>query len=262
MPKPKIKIHTKGNPITPLPEKNKVIFKKVIPTIRKIQEKRYWAEDAPGIQSEIDRKVNPKLKILRRMVGVKTLAVLSKKGQKDLNNFWYKRLKDLPEITFEDLKKLKHEAFSIIIKVKNQKFKNNLISKADAKKRLIQEELEDYDLLKATDKKRINTIINYNLALLNSNSLISFEDYRELLNTVNMEYNKFNLRYVVAKKIKTALLSNPRTKELLSYRSVIEQKKLFKYLDTLIREEVNIYSIKSQEIIKRQFISKILGLKK
>lgn len=255
------KIHTDGNPITPLSEKSQVIFGKVIPTIRKIQEKKYWTEGTPGKQSEIDRRVNPHIKRLRRMIGTESLEVLSKKGLKDLNNFLYERLKNLPEITATDLKNLKREAISIIIKVRNSKFKNNRISKKEAKQRIVMEELEDYNLLKAKDKRNINTIINYNLALVNSKSFISFEEYKALLNTIVTEFHKLNLRYVVAEKFKSSLLSEPRTKQLLSYMSDIEQKKLIKFLDRSIRES-NIYSSKSQDAIKKQFVLRLLGLGK
>jgi hypothetical protein len=259
MPKPKIT--TKGNPVTPLPKKNKVIFTKLIPTIRSIQEKKYW-QDAPGKQSDIDRKVNPQVKAVNRMLGKEKLSILSYKGKKDLNLFLYNRLKAMPEVTFRDLESLKREAISIIIKVKNSHFKDNLISKDNAKKRIITEEIDYYDLLKDADKRKINTIINYNLRLINSKGLISFEDYKSLVEIIRQELDKFNLRYVISKKLKQELLSSQRTKELLSYRTPVEQQRLFKYLNRIINTEENIYSNKAQESIKREFIAKLLGLKR
>jgi len=257
MPKPKI--HTSGNPVKPLPEKNRFIFRKVIPILRKIQEQKFWQE-IPGEQSKIDRRINPQVKSVNRMLGKQKLSILSNKGKKDLNLLLYSRLKNIPEATIDDLTTLKREAISIIEKVKNRHFANNLISKTNAKKRIITEEILFWDLLTAKDKIKLNTIINYNLKLINSKGLISLQEYQQLVDAVFEELDKFNLRYVVAKQLKQEILDFPNTKERLSELSTLGKQRLFKYLNKLVNAESNIYSGKSQEKIKRRFVSRLLGI--
>lgn len=182
MPKPKIKIHTNGNPITPLPEKNRYIFTDVIPKLKKVQrlkndietKERYAKLNAA--KSEI--KENAK-EIYKNLDSRKELDGLTPKVKKQILEFIESKLSAiyLEGITRFKKMAIQQEANALISWIKDHK------EKAVVKKEIISK-IKYYDNLKKKDRDKINEIINYNLELITNKPYLTEKQSAELQRTI------------------------------------------------------------------------------
>lgn len=246
----------KSNPINVLPEKNRKIFTDVIPTIRKIQEQKYFSEISK--ESERKKRNNSLVKRACRLIGGDNLKSLSERTRRAVKNQMYENFDKLEgDIGIEQIRKIKQSALSLILKIKRTQ--KQLLTKKEARDRIITEEVLYYDKLKPEHKAQLNNLIKYNLALINQQTHISFEEYLSLREKVFSELNHFPIDYVNIMLAREEILLNPITKRKLAEMSAIEKAKLLKYLNRELKQVgPRIYKGNNFEKINTSFIRKIL----
>jgi len=246
----------KSNPINILPEKNRKIFTDVIPTLRKIQEQKYFSEISK--ESERRKRNNSLVKRTCRIIGEKNLKILSEKTRRAVKNQMYEHFDKLDgEIDIEQIRKVKQGALSLILKIKRSQ--KQLLTKKEARDRIITEEVLYYDKLKPEHKAQLNNLIKYNLALINQQTHISFEEYLSLREKIFSELSHFPTDYVNIMLAREDILSNPTTKRKLLEMSDIERAKTLKYLDRELKQVGSkIYKGNNFEKVSNNFIRKIL----
>ncbi len=182
MPKPKIKIHTNGNPITPLPEKNRYIFTDLIPELKKVQrlkneieiKERYAKLNAA--KSEINGHAK---EIYKNLDSRQELDGLTPKVKKQVFEFIESKLSAIYLDGVTKFKKMaiQQEANGLISWIKDHK------EKAVVKKEIISK-IKYYEDLKKIDRDKINEIINYNLSLITNKPYLTAKQSAELQRTV------------------------------------------------------------------------------
>lgn len=182
MPKPKIKIHTTGNPITPLPEKNRYIFTDVIPKIKKVQQLKNEIETKEryaklnAAKSEIKDHAK---EIYNNLISRKELDGLTPKVKKQVFEFIESKLSAIYLEGITRFKKMgiQQEANGLISWIKDHK------EKALVKKEIISR-IRYYNDLKKKDRDKINEIINYNLELITNKPYLTEKQSAELQRTI------------------------------------------------------------------------------
>lgn len=186
--KPKVKIHTDGNPVTPLSERNRYIFSDLIPTIKKIQRKKSKIETR-----ERSARLNAAKKEIKghaREIYNNLLARKTPGGQSLLDGLTPKVKKQVFEFIESKLSATYFDGITNVIKMNIQQEANGLIhwikdhrEKSVVKKELISK-IKYYEELKKQDRDKINELINYNLSLITNKPYLSAKQSAELNKTI------------------------------------------------------------------------------
>jgi hypothetical protein len=188
---PKYKITTKGNPVTPLPKKNRYIFTKVIPALKKVQRLKNEIDTkeryAKLNNAKSDIKEHAK-DIYKNLDSRKALDGLTPKVRKQIFEFIESKLSAiyLEGITRFKKMNIQQEANGLISWIKDHK------EKAIVKKEIILN-IKYYTDLKKKDRDKINEIINYNLALITNKPYLTLKQSAELQKTVLQSLAKIEI---------------------------------------------------------------------
>lgn len=276
MPKPPI---TKKNPVSVLPEKNRKIFTHVIPTLRKIQEKKYFAElyrerQKKKTQEYYVNRIISKLNNFfeerhQRSATTKTkkeqplrVQSLTKKNQREIRNFILERLKvlDLNQVEsslLSDLERIKIETRSFIRKT-NKTEKE--FSKESAIKKLI-EDIDYYDYLHPSQRQKILDLINYQLSLLTKEKKITDTQFEDLKKEVfELISKKIDPNEAIEKKAKKELtneiMSSDLIKRELNGATILEKQEILSKLNSLILENFGTKKGNAYDILREYIASK------
>lgn len=190
MPKSRrIKTHTKGNPITPLPEKNRYIFTDLIPKLKELQRSKSKIETKEkylklnSAKSEIKghaKEIYNNLMARKTSDGKCVLDGLTPKVKKQVFEFIESKLSATYFEGITNYKKMiiQQEASGLISAIKNHK------EKSMVKKEIISK-IKYYKDLKKKDRDKINEIINYNLSLITNKPYLTLKQSAELNNTIS-----------------------------------------------------------------------------
>lgn len=275
MPKPPI---TKKNPVSVLPEKNRKIFTHMIPTLRKIQEKKYFAElyrerQKKKTQEYYVNRIISKLNNFfeerhQRSVTTKTkkeqplrVQSLTKKNQREIRNFILERLKvlDLNQVEsslLSDLERIKIETRSFIRKT-NKTEKE--FSKESAIKKLI-DDIDYYDYLHPSQRQKILDLINYQLSLLTKEKKITDTQFEDLKKEVfELISKKIDPNEAIEKKAKKELtneiMSSDLIKRELNGATILEKQEILSKLNSLILENFGTKKGNAYDIL-REYIAR------
>lgn len=275
MPKPPI---TKKNPVSVLPEKNRKIFTHMIPTLRKIQEKKYFAElyrerQKKKTQEYYVNRIISKLNNFfeerhQRSVTTKTkkkqplrVQSLTKKNQREIRNFILERLKvlDLNQVEsslLSDLERIKIETRSFIRKT-NKTEKE--FSKESAIKKLI-DDIDYYDYLHPSQRQKVLDLINYQLSLLTKEKKITDTQFEDLKKEVfELISKKIDPNEAIEKKAKKELtneiMSSDLIKRELNGATILEKQEILSKLDSLILENFGTKKGNAYDIL-REYIAR------
>lgn len=261
------------NPIKFIGEKNRSIFTDLIPTLRKIQRKKYAllieqekerskaiTQKVKDLQREMERRfftTHPKTKARKPF----KFSDLSPKMQRNLERFLFRKIKqmDLSTFSIEQKEQLLADVRRLLFDIKAKKNRKQLLLKSTAKQQLLEDIMPDFNKLKEKDKRTINTIINYNLSLLTTNTYITSNEYNMLREKVVLEIRRINTNYVVIEEIKNELLSDPTTKRKFAEMSEIEKRKKLKQLDQIIRSNPRYATPSGRSQIERTFARIMVG---
>ena len=258
----------KKNPITVLPKKNRLVFTKVIPTLRKIQEKKYFEECYKEKQKretieyyvkDVERRVNYFFERNYKMSGKNTkdgsfnIKFLTKKEQVELSRFIRTKIKELdltkaPSELKAQLEEIKFSVRSYLFKIERDL--KRPIGKEDVLKKLA-EDIDFYDFLKPHHKQIIIDLVNYNLALVTREKHLTTDQFKALKTEVfKLIDRKIDSAY--AKKAKE--ISDIKA-EVISFRAItqdiktatkLERTEIIKHIDALIEE---VYDSRTSHII-------------
>jgi hypothetical protein len=261
------------NPITFIGEKNRIVFTDLIPTLRKIQRQKYAilieqekerskavTQKVKDLQREMERRfftTDPKTKARKPF----KFSDLSPKMQRNLERFLFRKIKqmDLSTFSIEQKEQLLADVRRLLFDIKAKKNRKQLLLKSTAKQQLLEDVMPDFNKLKEKDKRTINTIINYNLSLLTTNTYITSNEYNMLREKVVLEIKRINTNYVVIEEIKNELLSDPTTKRKFAEMSEIEKRKKLKQLDQIIRSNPRYATPSGRSQIERTFARIMVG---
>lgn len=276
MPKPPI---TKKNPVSVLPEKNRKIFTHVIPTLRKIQEKKYFAElyrerQKKKTQEYYVNRIISKLNNFfeerhQRSATTKTkkeqplrVQSLTKKNQREIRNFILERLKvlDLNQVEsslLSDLERIKIETRSFIRKT-NKTEKE--FSKESAIKKLI-DDIDYYDYLHPSQRQKVLDLINYQLSLLTKEKKITDTQFEDLKKEVfELISKKIDPNEAIEKKAKKELtneiMSSDLIKRELNGATILEKQEILSKLNSLILENFGTKKGNAYDILREYIASK------
>lgn len=274
--KPK-RIH-KPNPITVLPEKNRKIFTAVIPTLRKIQEKKYFKDLYRETQNKkvkeyyvkrIIAKLNSffeerhsRTSTNKNKESALRIQDLTKKNQRDIRSFILEQLNELDlnvdeSKLYSDLERIKLDTRSFI--KKNNKTEREFTKESAIKK--ILEDIDYYDYLHPSQRQKVLDLINYQLALLSKEKRITMAQFEDLKKEVlKIIARKIDSSYALENKAKTELkqeiLSSDLIKRELKDSTPLEKQEILAKLNSLILEHYgtkkgNVYDILREYIIQR-----------
>jgi len=258
----------KKNPITVLSKKNRLVFTKVIPTLRKIQEKKYFEDCYKEKQKretieyyvkDVERRVNYFFERNHKMSGKNTkdgpfnIKFLTKKEQVELSRFIRTKIKELdltkaPSELKAQLEEIKFSVRSYLFKI--EKDLKRPISKDKVLKKLA-EDIDFYDFLKLHHKQIIIDLVNYNLALVTREKHLTSDQFNALKTAVQKLIDR-KIDYSYAKKAKE--ISDIKA-EVISFRAIaqdiktatkLERIEIIKHIDALIEEE---YDSRTSHII-------------
>lgn len=258
----------KKNPITVLPKKNRLVFTKVIPTLRKIQEKKYFEDCYKEKQKretieyyvkDVERRVNYFFERNYKMSGKNTKAgsfnikFLTKKEQVELSRFIRTKIKELdltkaPSELKAQLEEIKFSVRSYLFKIERDL--KRPIGKEDVLKKLA-EDIDFYDFLKPHHKQIIIDLVNYNLALVTREKHLTSDQFNALKTAVQKLIDR-KIDYSYAKKAKE--ISDIKA-EVISFRAItqdiktatkLERIEIIKHIDALIEE---VYDSRTSHII-------------
>lgn len=258
----------KKNPITVLPKKNRLVFTKVIPTLRKIQEKKYFEDCYKEKQKretieyyvkDVERRVNYFFERNHKMSGKNTkdgpfnIKFLTKKEQVELSRFIRTKIKELdltkaPSELKAQLEEIKFSVRSYLFKIERDL--KRPISKDKVLKKLA-EDIDFYDFLKPHHKQIIIDLVNYNLALVTREKHLTSDQFNALKTAVQKLIDR-KIDYSYAKKakeiseVKIEILEFRSIKEELKMSTPTERKEIIKHIDALIEEE---YDSRTSHII-------------
>jgi hypothetical protein len=188
---PKIKTHTKGNPITPLPEKNRYIFTDLIPELKKLQKLKNEIETkeryAKLNKAKSEIKEHAK-EIYNNLLSREELEGLTPKIKKQVFEFIESKLSAVYLEGITRIKKMtiQQEAKGLISEIKDHK------EKAVVKKEIISK-IKYYNDLTKRDRDKINEIINYNLALITNKPYLTLKQSAELQRTIFKSLTQIDL---------------------------------------------------------------------
>lgn len=270
---------TKKNPVSVLPEKNRKIFTHVIPTLRKIQEKKYFAElyrerQKKKTQEYYVNRIISKLNNFfeerhQRSATTKTkkeqplrVQSLTKKNQREIRNFILERLKvlDLNQVEsslLSDLERIKIETRSFIRKT-NKTEKE--FSKESAIKKLI-DDIDYYDYLHPSQRQKVLDLINYQLSLLTKEKKITDTQFEDLKKEVfELISKKIDPNEAIEKKAKKELtneiMSSDLIKRELNGATILEKQEILSKLNSLILENFGTKKGNAYDILREYIASK------
>ena len=270
---------TKNPPVSVLPEKNRKIFTHVIPTLRKIQEKKYFAElyrerQKKKTQEYYVNRIISKLNNFfeerhQRSATTKTkkeqplrVQSLTKKNQREIRNFILERLKvlDLNQVEsslLSDLERIKIETRSFIRKT-NKTEKE--FSKESAIKKLI-DDIDYYDYLHPSQRQKVLDLINYQLSLLTKEKKITDTQFEDLKREVfRLISKKIDPNEAIEKKAKKELtneiMSSDLIKRELNGATILEKQEILSKLNSLILENFGTKKGNAYDILREYIASK------
>ena len=268
----------KSNPINILPEKNRKIFTDVIPTLRKIQEKKYFQDLYRETQNKkvkeyyvkrIIAKLNSffeerhsRTSTNKNKEAALRIQDLTKKNQRDIRSFILEQLNELDlnvdeSKLYSDLERIKLDTRSFI--KKNNKTEREFTKESAIKK--ILEDIDYYDYLHPSQRQKVLDLINYQLALLSKEKKITTAQFEDLKKEVlKIIARKIDSSYALENKAKTELkqeiLSSDLIKRELKDSTPLEKQEILAKLNSLILEHYgtkkgNVYDILREYIIQR-----------
>ncbi|MFA5746160.1 MAG: hypothetical protein WCX82_04710 [archaeon] len=166
------------NPITPLPEKNKLIFTKLIPTIRKVQKLKNEQEIIQKTSQLNAARLeirNYTKNIYSNLESRQELEGLNQKTRKQVFGFIESKI---AESYLKGINRKMEMDIQVLASGLIQEIKNRL-EKPKVKREIISK-IKYYKYLTQKEKQKINEIINYNLALISKYPTLTLEQVTDL----------------------------------------------------------------------------------